>query len=869
MNPGIHKALLPAFLMAPIILLIYMEVSLRPLKQKVRNFSTRHEYFRGHLKNLQIYRATLNRFPRFQLNIIPGFNREQQDLLRQIQYKSREDSLAKLITDFRDFIKKNSDFDNKASPLNALLDVINSLDNHRLAINNQYKKIRESFEIINITEKEKEAEKLARIKKPRTFDSLKSFALEKKMGQKINGLWGQLTDVFQAHNENFPAELKLKKKDISIQLQRYINDFVKIKVNIELLNEKPDAKLLAQVKNSLKILQGICKKTFESGTLEDKTRKLLGKFLRESTEVFGNFIIFERIQKRLDKFENARKNFEEARKNVEQFTNLFTTLSIPIDRDLDSAQTIINREIKRIQEKMSSFHKSNLIESKEIISNQLYFVLFLAGAGILLAALSVIILVNPLSDFTNRIRMITEKKGIRQLPEVKFSTLIPIVPFELTELESGFNKLGQDLNKIWEKRENRAQLINKIAELFSLVDESPAEICSRLLDYYKEKQLIPPFLRANLWRQRSGKYEPTFSYPEGVIKDHPTPPSESLWEKLAGGDESWGILHEPLEGMTEVNNSDIFFPGYYFFIFAVSREEIQIKEPFGLLWINFEDELLQLPEEDLQEIWILLRMIFFIFQHMENFVAAKEKGLLDSQLLLARKIQLSLIPEVPPKINGVKVDFYYEAAMEVGGDYVDFIQFTENEFAVCVADVSGKNISAALLMSVFRSIVRTLETPFQQDPEKLMSMVNRHFCRQTLLEDRFITFFYVIFSLRKMQARYCCAGHNPMLLFKNANTCEEIRQDFIPVGIIENYPFKEGRLPFQPGDRFYLYTDGITEAKDQENRDFGLQAFKETITNALLKKKLVIPALKERLKMHLSSNEANDDISLVEVAINI
>jgi sigma-B regulation protein RsbU (phosphoserine phosphatase) len=185
----------------------------------------------------------------------------------------------------------------------------------------------------------------------------------------------------------------------------------------------------------------------------------------------------------------------------------------------------------------------------------------------------------------------------------------------------------------------------------------------------------------------------------------------------------------------------------------------------------------------------------------------------------ARAIQQGLLPKEIPQLPGYEIADAWQSALTVGGDYFDILPFGEEALGLCIADVAGKGISAALLMSNLQAAVRGLAS-LSLPPDGLCSRLNALLCRN-MTGDRFITFFYAQLDGPARLFRYTSAGHNPPFLLHSDGTHQRLREGGGVLGVFPNQKFDLGSAQLAPGDRVILFTDGVTEATSPEGEEFG------------------------------------------------
>ncbi len=187
----------------------------------------------------------------------------------------------------------------------------------------------------------------------------------------------------------------------------------------------------------------------------------------------------------------------------------------------------------------------------------------------------------------------------------------------------------------------------------------------------------------------------------------------------------------------------------------------------------------------------------------------------------AREIQEALMPKQLPLIRGCRLSAVCQPARTVGGDYYDVIRLGESTVAIAIGDVSGKGMGAALLMSNLQAIVRAF-APAATAPEELCTKANG-LIAGNVASGKYITFFYAVVDTARMRLDYCSAGHNPPMLLRRDGTLETLAEGGPVLGIFPAADYVGGTVELKPGDYLLLFTDGITEAMNAKDEEFGEQ----------------------------------------------
>lgn len=193
----------------------------------------------------------------------------------------------------------------------------------------------------------------------------------------------------------------------------------------------------------------------------------------------------------------------------------------------------------------------------------------------------------------------------------------------------------------------------------------------------------------------------------------------------------------------------------------------------------------------------------------------------EQELQRAREIQQSLLPKEIPQLPGIAVAAAWRPARVVGGDYFDVLRLDGNRLAICIADVSGKGVPAALLMAnvqaSLRASVRDLDSP-----ARLCAIMNGMLC-ESIAANKFVTFFCGVLDASARTFRYCNAGH-PYPILVSAGAAHNLDDGGGAVlGVFPSWNYQNSSVNLRSGDRLLLFTDGITEAENEQGEEFGVE----------------------------------------------
>ncbi len=269
--------------------------------------------------------------------------------------------------------------------------------------------------------------------------------------------------------------------------------------------------------------------------------------------------------------------------------------------------------------------------------------------------------------------------------------------------------------------------------------------------------------------------------------------------------------------LTQIKDRDDVFGEFDFLIPIYHKTEILAVVFVGDIHIDADDE--EMKKSSIRFIQALTNIIIVAIENKKLARQQLEQEALRKELEIASDVQQFLFPEVLPYGMRLKIEASYLPHDRIGGDYYDYIPINQNQFLICIADVSGKGIPAALMMSNFQASLRTL---IRQTPN-LVEIVNE--LNYQVLEnakgEKFITFFAAIYDHKLKTLVYINAGHNPPILIdKNGTTLLE--EGSTVLGAINPLPFvNEGFITDLDEFLLFCYTDGLTETMDEKEQEFG------------------------------------------------
>lgn len=248
---------------------------------------------------------------------------------------------------------------------------------------------------------------------------------------------------------------------------------------------------------------------------------------------------------------------------------------------------------------------------------------------------------------------------------------------------------------------------------------------------------------------------------------------------------------------------------------------------------------------------------------------ANEKRAMESELQNAREVQRILLPQQDPLIPGFRISGTNLPARIISGDYYDYLELADDKLGIAIADVSGKGVPAGLLMAMCRSALRSV-APGEESPSKVMGAVNRQLFPD-IREDMFISMAYSILDATAGTLTLSRAGHDPALLYRReTGKVELLRSPGLALGIDSGTVFervtRDQVVEMKSGDCVLFYTDGVKEAVDSEEEEFGMERMSESFRMAApFGAEAVLTRMQEELKQFTGEGPQMDDITLVAI----
>jgi serine phosphatase RsbU (regulator of sigma subunit) len=272
------------------------------------------------------------------------------------------------------------------------------------------------------------------------------------------------------------------------------------------------------------------------------------------------------------------------------------------------------------------------------------------------------------------------------------------------------------------------------------------------------------------------------------------------------------------------------------------------------------DELNAYTHDDLQVLLLLASQVAIIIEKVMLHEQLVEKKRLEGQLEVARQVQLELLPASDPHIDGYDISAYNFSTEEVSGDYYDWVRIYDDQLGLVIADVSGKGVPAALLMAFLRASLRAA-IHIGYSPHISMAKVN-YLLWESIERNQFVTAFYAVLDASNRTLSYSNAGHNPPLLIEADGSAKYVERGGLPLGMFRDTRYYEYYLSLEPGQILVLYTDGVTEAANKSDEQYGRVRLEQRVREGIhLGARKLIDFIYEDVQAFTEGRGADDDIT--------
>ena len=282
----------------------------------------------------------------------------------------------------------------------------------------------------------------------------------------------------------------------------------------------------------------------------------------------------------------------------------------------------------------------------------------------------------------------------------------------------------------------------------------------------------------------------------------------------------------------------------------------------GLIYVDSPNLFRAFTKDDLSLLTVMANVAAIRIEHARLAEVEEMERRMADDLEQAAEIQRSFLPAKAPEVAGADLAGYNAACRTVGGDYFDFFQYPNGRVAMVLGDVSGKGMGASLMMMGLQARVQVLA----DEPQNLATVMNRlnKITCQNCPSNRYITFFFCVLDPATGDLSYCNAGHNPPVVVRTNGSVEYLDGGGLVLGILSIANYAEYKAALEAGDVLAIYSDGVTEATNANQDEFGDERFAEVLKAHRQKSATeIVGAVNQALTDFVAGSPAADDITLV------
>jgi sigma-B regulation protein RsbU (phosphoserine phosphatase) len=350
-----------------------------------------------------------------------------------------------------------------------------------------------------------------------------------------------------------------------------------------------------------------------------------------------------------------------------------------------------------------------------------------------------------------------------------------------------------------------------------------------------------------------------------ITRGYDTKVLDKLVLKLDLGIYGWVIKNKKPSIINEVKNN----PDYYS-VRESTNSQLTVplsngEDVLGVMALE-SDQLNHFTPADRELLMTFASQAVIAIENAQLFEESLQRKRLESELVVASKVQKALLPERPPEIAGLKITFFSVPSQIVGGDFYDIFKLGPKKLAIAIGDVSGKGAPASILMAMlyagFRSLLKVIY-PVVEVVARLNNLIT-----DTTAEGYFATFFFGIYNHETRELTYSNAGHNPPILLRRDESFERLEKGGIVLGFLKNQEYHQEQVTLQSGDSLILYTDGISEVINSEGDEYGEERLIEFIKkNRRINYSEIKRLLMEELNKFSAQQEMADDATFALIRV--
>ena len=298
----------------------------------------------------------------------------------------------------------------------------------------------------------------------------------------------------------------------------------------------------------------------------------------------------------------------------------------------------------------------------------------------------------------------------------------------------------------------------------------------------------------------------------------------------------------------------------------LSDDETGPSKVLGVIILHSMQNGRSLNKRTVELMGSLMSQAVMAIENNYLYSEAIEKKKMNNELALAEKIQNRLLPRNLPNTPKTDLAVFSRAQGYVGGDYYDVLPVADEAIAIAIADIAGKGIGAALVMSSLQGSLRA-QISYEKRPEYIVAHINQ-LIRECTAENLFATFFFCLYEYDKRIIKYVNAGHNPPILIKKDASVELLKSSATALGILEENRGQEKSIQLEPGEVIVFYTDGVTETMNPKMNALGIQALREHLVSYVEKEpkakaEQILKSILDLIEKHKDGQQQHDDLTIL------
>lgn len=445
------------------------------------------------------------------------------------------------------------------------------------------------------------------------------------------------------------------------------------------------------------------------------------------------------------------------------------------------------------------------------------------------------------------VNSIVHLKEILEKPEIDTTikaATTTAAPFEIEKIQAD-HKAYSVLSKVSQAlilHKPLSELLEVIMDLIS--DNLPLDRGIMMLKEGNPPQLIPKIVRVNNKRLEGQKIQVSQSIVNMAMEKH-----SSILTSDAQADTRF-------KAMESIIRSNIHS--------AMCVPLWNNKEIIGIIYSDRILNLERFTDEDLRLLTLLANLAAVKIENAKLIEQAIEKEKMEKELALASQIQKDFLPKENPTCDNFDIAGSNIPCYQVGGDYYDFIEIDPCRLGIVVADVSGKGVSASLLMASLRAALQSEIHPLYA-LEKMATKLN-DFVHRSSASNSFITFFFCELNRDNGDLVYINAGHNPPFILKKKGEIQRLESSGLCLGMFPSSTYKIDKVTLEPGDLVLMFTDGITESRSKKNEEFTEERLIDLVKkHSKLSAEKVVEKIHDALNAFTKGADPMDDMTVVAI----